>query len=323
MKDIPYDASITTIEGISSGDVLHPLQTSWILHRAAQCGTCTPGFILSAKALLDKNANPTKKEVIAWFEAHGNNCGHICPETAADAVLDAAKLLSGEATKEELWLKRRDEVYTSGAELADAALFDSVTGSFETGTDLGLKLPEGALYAKLVCPSESRANVFSIDVSQAEKLPGVFKVITWKDVAGTNRAGSAAKILHDRSVSGPCDAVAAVLGFTPAAASEAADKVKVVFEALPSDSASSCDCSGAGPAVAFAYVNEKGKLVIHSQRDDLNVSALEDGIGIPHGNLRIVNIPDPDFSAPKYGPFMEGIAGVAAMAAGKPVYLEL
>jgi aldehyde oxidoreductase len=165
--------------------------------------------------------------------------------------------------------------------------------------------------------------VFSIDVSQAEKQPGVFKIITWKDVAGTNRVGSAAKILYDRSVSGPCDAVAAVLAFTPSAASEAADKVKVVFEALSSDSASSCVCSDVEPVVVFAYMNEKGKLMIHSQRDDLNVSALEDGIGIPHGNLRIVNIPDSDFPAPKYGPFMEGIAGVAAMAAGKPVYLEL
>ena len=326
MKEVPFDARITTIEGIGARENLHPLQMSWILHKAAKCGVCTPSFILSAKALLDKNADPTKKEVVEWFDAHGNDCEYMCKETAAEAVCDAAKLIRGEATKEALWLKQRDEVYAPGAELADAALVDMVTGAFETGADLGLKLPEGTLYAKLVCPSESSANVFSIDASQAEKLPGVFKVITWKDVAGTNRIGSAAKILNDRSVSGPFDAVAAVLGFSAAAVSEAADKVKVVFEATPSDSAPMCcegECNEAEPAVAFAYMNEKGKLIIHSQRDDLNVSALEDGIGIQRGKLAIVNIPDSDPYARENTPFIECVAGVAAMAAGKPVYLEL
>jgi len=322
MKDVPGDACITTIEGVGTACDLHPLQTSWILHKAAQCGLCTPSFILSAKALLDEKASPAKKEVVEWFKANGNTCKSVNLETAADAVLDAAKLLSGEATKEGLWLKRTGEAYTPGAELADAVQVDMVTGAFETEEDLASRLPEDTLYAKLVCPSESKASVFSIDVSEAEKQPGVFKVITSKNVTGTNRVSSTEGILHDRSVSGPGDAVAAVLAFTQAAASEAVCKVKATVES-DGKSASTEKCQCHKPAVAFAYMNEKGKLVIHTQRKDLNASAIEDGIGIPRGQLAIISIPGQDASAARTnGSSIEGVVAAAALAAGKPVYLE-
>jgi len=320
MKDVPADARITTIEGLDSCGCLHPLQTSWLLHKAAQCGVCAPAFIMSAKALLDENPNPAKKDVEAWFKANGNACKHVDTGKAADAVLDAALLLNGKATKEELWLKRTGEAYTPCVECADACQVAMVTGEFETEADLGEELPEGTLYAKLVYPSESKANVFSIDVSEAEKEPGVFKVITSKDVTGTNMVGSTERILFDKSVSGPCDAIAAVLGFTKTAASEAVCKVKATVEAQEGKTASKEKCCGQ-PAVAFAYVNEKGKLVIHSPRADLNASAIEDGIGIPRGQLTIVKVPGQGASAGS-GSSIEGIAAAAALAAGKPVYVE-
>jgi aldehyde oxidoreductase len=319
MKDVPDDARITTIEGIGSVKNLHPLQTSWLLNKAAQCGVCTPAFILSAKALLDENAKPDKKEVAAWFKANGNVCRSVNVDTAVDAVLDAAKLLSGEATKEEVWLRKTGEAYKSGAELACAASVDMVTGAFESEGDLALNLPEGTLYAKLVCPSESKANVFSIDVAEAEKCPGVFKVITSKDVTGTNQVSSTQRILCDKSVSGPGDAVAAVLAFTRAAACEAAEKVKAKVEGPEGKAAPSEKCCCGKTAVAFAYVNEKGKLVIHSGRNDLNASAIEDGVGIQRGQLSIIKIPGSDASA---GTPVEGVAAAAALAAKAPIYLE-
>ena len=58
-----HDEEITTIEGLAGGDGLHPLQQSFIDHYAVQCGYCTPGVIMSAKALLDENPSPTETEV--------------------------------------------------------------------------------------------------------------------------------------------------------------------------------------------------------------------------------------------------------------------
>ena len=58
-----HDEEITTIEGLAGGDGLHPLQQSFIDHYAVQCGYCSPGVIMSAKALLDENPSPTETEV--------------------------------------------------------------------------------------------------------------------------------------------------------------------------------------------------------------------------------------------------------------------
>jgi carbon-monoxide dehydrogenase small subunit len=80
--------SITTIEGVASGTVLHPLQKAFLKEAALQCGVCTPGFIVAAKALLDVNQNPTEEEVRYWL------AGNLCRCTGYDkiirAVLDAA-----------------------------------------------------------------------------------------------------------------------------------------------------------------------------------------------------------------------------------------
>jgi aldehyde oxidoreductase len=70
MKRVPDDANITTIEGIGTPDNLHPLQLAFAVHGAAQCGFCTSGFIVSAKAMLDQNSDPNREEVRDWFQKH-------------------------------------------------------------------------------------------------------------------------------------------------------------------------------------------------------------------------------------------------------------
>jgi carbon-monoxide dehydrogenase small subunit len=79
---------ITTIEGIAEGEKLHPVQQKFLEHAALQCGFCTPGFIVAAKALLDENLNPTEEETRYWL------AGNLCRCTGYDkiirAVLDAA-----------------------------------------------------------------------------------------------------------------------------------------------------------------------------------------------------------------------------------------
>ena len=83
------DKEITTIEGLSNGNSLHPLQEAFIEHGAIQCGYCTPGMILSAKALLDKNPEPTKEEVMVSLS--GNLCRCTGYVKIGDAVMAAAK----------------------------------------------------------------------------------------------------------------------------------------------------------------------------------------------------------------------------------------
>ena len=81
-------SNIETIEGVASPEGLHPLQQKFLEHAALQCGICTPGFIMNAKALLESNPNPTEKEVRFWLA--GNLCRCTGDDKIVRAVLDAA-----------------------------------------------------------------------------------------------------------------------------------------------------------------------------------------------------------------------------------------
>jgi carbon-monoxide dehydrogenase small subunit len=80
--------TIETVEGIADGEKLHPLQRKFIEHAALQCGICTPGILVAAKALLAQNPDPTEEKVRYWL------AGNLCRCTGYDkiirAVLDAA-----------------------------------------------------------------------------------------------------------------------------------------------------------------------------------------------------------------------------------------
>jgi carbon-monoxide dehydrogenase small subunit len=80
---------ITTVEGLSRDGDLHPLQASAVEHGAVQCGYCTPGWLLSAKALLDRSPNPTEEEVRTAIGGHLCRCtGYKKIEEAVLAVAD-------------------------------------------------------------------------------------------------------------------------------------------------------------------------------------------------------------------------------------------
>ena len=85
--------SIETIEGMARGDRLHPLQTKFLEHAALQCGICTPGFLVAAKSLLDRNPDPTEIEVRYWLA--GNLCRCTGYDKIVRAVLDAAGEMRG------------------------------------------------------------------------------------------------------------------------------------------------------------------------------------------------------------------------------------
>ena len=80
--------SVETIEGMGRGDELHPLQRKFLEHAALQCGICTPGVLIAAKSLLDRNTNPTETEVRYWLA--GNLCRCTGYDKIVRAVMDAA-----------------------------------------------------------------------------------------------------------------------------------------------------------------------------------------------------------------------------------------
>jgi carbon-monoxide dehydrogenase small subunit len=83
--------SLTTIEGIAGPDGLHPLQRQFLENAALQCGYCTPGFIVAAKALLDQDPNPSEHAVRLWLA--GNLCRCTGYDKIVRAVLDAAQVM--------------------------------------------------------------------------------------------------------------------------------------------------------------------------------------------------------------------------------------
>ena len=86
---------ITTIEGIANGSELHVLQRKFLEHAALQCGICTPGFIVAAKALLDTNPDPDETTIRYWLA--GNLCRCTGYDKIVRAVQDAAQELAYEA----------------------------------------------------------------------------------------------------------------------------------------------------------------------------------------------------------------------------------
>jgi carbon-monoxide dehydrogenase small subunit len=74
---------ITTIEGMADGETLHPLQKKFIEYAALQCGICTPGILVAAKSLLEKNPDPTESEVRFWL------AGNLCRCTGYDKIIRA------------------------------------------------------------------------------------------------------------------------------------------------------------------------------------------------------------------------------------------
>ncbi|MEE2619524.1 MAG: (2Fe-2S)-binding protein [Candidatus Poribacteria bacterium] len=85
---------IETIEGIATSEGLHPIQQKFLEHAALQCGICTPGFIVSSKALLEKNPTPSEEDIRFWLA--GNLCRCTGYHKIVEAVMDAAKSMNSE-----------------------------------------------------------------------------------------------------------------------------------------------------------------------------------------------------------------------------------
>ena len=245
MKRVPDDATIITLEGIGTPEHLHPLQEAWIFHGAAQCGFCTPGFIVAAYALLLENPSPTREEVREWFQKNRNVCRCTGYIPIINAVMDAAAVMRGDKDIEEIRYKEPAEGHHLGSTKPRPSAVAKVTGTAEFGADAAVHMPANTLHLALAQAKVSHANIKGIDTSEAEKMPGVFRVLTHKDVKGKNRItglitfpdnkgdGWDRPILNDTKVFQYGDALAIVCADTECHARAAAEKVKFDLELLP------------------------------------------------------------------------------------------
>lgn len=383
MKRVADGADITTIEGIGTPANPHPLQLAWMLHGGAQCGFCSPGFIVSAKGLLDTNPKPTRDEVRDWFQKHRNACRCTGYKPLVDAVMDAAKVLRGEKSASDLEFKMPKDGSVWGTRYPRPTALAKATGTLDFGADLGLKLPANTLQCALVQAEVSHAKILSIDTTEAEKMPGVFKVVTHKDVKGKNRItglitfpsnlgdGWDRPILCDEKIFQYGDAIAIVCADTEEQAKAAAKAVKVQIEQLPeymsAPAAMAEDAIEIHPGTpnvyyiqkiakgeetkpifdkadvviegsyytsrqphlpiepdcGFAYIDDDGKLIIHSKSIGLHLHLymIAPGLGLEPDQLHLVQNPAGGTFGYKFSPTMEALVGAAALATGRPVNL--
>jgi aldehyde oxidoreductase len=213
---------ILTIEGLGTPERLHPLQEAFIEADAVQCGFCTPGMIMAAKALLDRNPAPTVEQIV---KALGSN---LCRCTGYTGILEA---VSRVVEADRGVSSQEGQVQWPAHQRADAQ--DKVLGTALYAADLTMP---GMLHGAVLRSPHAHAEILHIDDIEARALPGVVAVVTAKDVPGLNRFGRVVKdqpVLADGQVRQIGDAVAAVAATSPEVAAQAAALVRVDYRLLP------------------------------------------------------------------------------------------
>ncbi|HTV28848.1 MAG TPA: molybdopterin cofactor-binding domain-containing protein [Xanthobacteraceae bacterium] len=226
--------AVTTVEGLGGGKALHPLQKAFHEMGAAQCGFCTPGMLLSAKALLDRNPMPDEAEIRSAIS--GNICRCTGYVKIVKAIAAAAATLRGEATTVAATAANAAEngsvKRAVGRRLPSLQSLGHVTGSTRYTDDLTLP---GMLHAHPLYSAHDHARIVGIDTSAARALPGVVDVIVGADLP-ENLQGLTVKdqpIIADEKVRHRGDIVAFVAATDLAIAREAVSRIAVRYEELP------------------------------------------------------------------------------------------
>jgi 4-hydroxybenzoyl-CoA reductase alpha subunit len=221
--------AITTIEGLAQNGELTPLQRAFVNEGGLQCGYCTPGMVLSATALLEKNPNPSTEEIKDGL------AGNLCRCTGYTGILDAVQRCNN-YRDDGTCAKKPEAAEPSGVGASipriDAA--EKVTGRALYTADIWLP---NMVHGKILGSPIAHGLLKRIDVSRAKALPGVLAVLTGKDVTDTKHGVSPARydedVLAKDKVRHVGDPVAAVAAVDEKTAEQALKLIEVEFEPLP------------------------------------------------------------------------------------------
>ncbi len=242
---------VQTIEGVATDGQLHPLQQAFVDRGAVQCGFCTPGMIMTAKALLDRNPHPTREEVI---DALARN---LCRCTGYAKIIEAVEVAAGRREPQgELEVPLR----VVGRRMPRLDAWDKVTGEATFAADLYF---DNTLYAKVLRSEYPHARILRVDTGRARALRGVAAVLTADDVPGVKNHGLARTdwpVLAYDKVRYLGDAIAVVAAESEEIAEEAVKLIDVTYEPFPIVSSAEQALAPHAP-----LVHEEGNILEHIQ----------------------------------------------------------
>lgn len=222
-------AEVITVEGLGTPENPHLIQEAFVLAGAVQCGYCTPGMIMAAKGLLDKNPNPDREEI--KHALRRNLCRCTGYAKIIDAVILAGRFIRGEISPKDVRPDPAGPLIGVSHPRPSAMVKACGTAQF-TGD---IHIP-GALELAAVRSPLPHARIRGIDFSEAAAMPGVVGIMTAKDIRGTNRLKyfvSDRPVLCEDRVRYIGDPVAVVAAETKAQALAAVEAVRVDYEPLP------------------------------------------------------------------------------------------
>ncbi|MBN1532015.1 MAG: molybdopterin-dependent oxidoreductase [Spirochaetes bacterium] len=222
-------ADVITIEGLGTPENPHLIQEAFVLAGGIQCGYCTPGMILAAKALLDENKNPSVDDIKKSLRR--NLCRCTGYKSIIESIQLAGRFLRGETTPDKV--RPAASAKPLGVSHPRPNFMLKACGAVKYSDDI---VVPGALEAAAVRSPHHNARIKSIDSSEAEKMPGVIGVMTAKDIKGTNSVAIVTPdepILCEEFATVMGSPVAAVVALTREQARAAAAAVKVDYEVLP------------------------------------------------------------------------------------------
>ena len=223
-------ARVETIESLSQDGELHPLQQAFLDHGAVQCGICTPGLIMTAKALLDDKSSAG--EPVSEADVRIALKDSYCRCTGYQSVIRAILEASGKDIPPGLPATRTPGQVV-GKPQANPNALGKITGSARFTDDY--QFP-GMLYARTKRAGLPHARIRSIDASAARALPGVHAVLTHEDIPGRNLHGLVTidwPVLCGEKVRYAGDAIAIVAADTEEIAAAALQLIDVDYEELP------------------------------------------------------------------------------------------